>query len=244
MKQIAWSGLSDYNYWNNIAGLCVPSWKDLPGDKFLVTDKIDLTVEGISLIDWQQVGDNYSGFPTKFSQGKKQTNFWRKMKSQIWAIKNLKKYDWVVLLDTDIEVHKFNNLILENILSDIRKQNKLWSVGCSNEGVDAGFIIVDMQNNQVDDFFKEYENFWEEGHILKLKNGYDGDVVEEMTHRYEPLFVYNINTDYGQYFYDVGLYHWGSKISKPIRRSLSNSFEYINEKIDFYEKNRFSDRGV
>jgi hypothetical protein len=228
---IAWSGLSDYNYWTHIASLCVPSWKNLPGDKFLITDEKKFLIDGVSLIDWNDVANVDLGFPVNFSQGKKQTNFWRKMKSQIWAIKNLKKYDWVILLDADIEIYKFDDLLLEKILLGIKEKNVLWSVGKSLEGVDAGFIIIDMAHNHLDNFFKEYEAFWEEGHILNLKNAYDGNVIEEMTKKYEPIFVPNIKIGPGQYYYEVGLYHWGSKDSKPIRKNLINSSEYIMERL-------------
>jgi len=228
--RIAWSGLSDLQYWKNIAQYCVPSWKDLPGDKFLITD-FDLIEGDINIIKWNEVADVTQGFPVKFSKSNKQTNFWRKMKSQVWAIKNLKDYDFLILLDTDIETYNFNREDFFSLINQIDKENPVWSIGSSTNGIDAGFIIINFKNKVLMDLIDEYEKYWEEGHILSLPNGYDGDVVQDMIKTYQPLLIPNINTDFGQYYYKIGLYHWGSKISKPIRRSLINSSEYIKEKV-------------
>lgn len=228
--KIAWSGLADLEYWNAIASYCVPSWVNLPGDKFLVSDIETIDLD-ISLIKWSDVGDGTQGFPVKFSRGTKQTNFWRKMKSQVWAIRNLKKYDFLVLLDTDIEVCDFNIDRFIKIIEDIKYHNIVWSIGSSLEGIDAGFVIVNCNHEKISSLVNDYENYWESGQILSLPNGYDGDVVQEMIKQYEPILVPNQKIDFGQYYYDIGLFHWGSKLSKPIRRGLPSGLEYIRENI-------------
>jgi hypothetical protein len=105
MQKIAWSGLTDSVYWDIIASCCVPSWNTLPGDKYLICDfesYNDITVINSSTID-----NPNSAFLKTHTRSRKQNNFWKKMRSQVWAIKNLKSYECIVLLDTDIEVYDF-----------------------------------------------------------------------------------------------------------------------------------------
>jgi len=230
---IAWSGLSDLNYWNWIAKFCVPSWEVLPGDKFLICDSADITVPSVNIIPWDSVVNIESKFPTTYSRGRKQTNFWRKMQSQVWAIKNLKKYDWLVLLDTDIEVYTLKLESLQEVLDQLQDKNLLWATGESDDGfLDAGIIIINVKHSEIDNFIKIYEDFWETGKIKTLEHGYDGDVVVEMLKLYDSIKIKNFNHGQGMHSYEIGFFHWGSKESKPIRQELNDSSGYIKNKIN------------
>jgi hypothetical protein len=230
---IAWSGLSDFNYWNHIAKYCVPSWQELPGDKFLICDNAELSVPNINIVPWDTVVDPDAKFPKIHSRGRKQTNFWRKMQSQVWAINNLKNYDWLVLLDTDIEVYQLNLESIYNIITQLSEKNLLWATGESQDGfLDAGVIIINTAHPELDKFTEVYKDFWESGKIKSLEHGYDGDVVVEMLKMYESLKIRNFNHGQGMHSYNFGLFHWGSKESKPIRRELDNSLGYIKNKIN------------
>ncbi len=231
--KIAWSGLADLNYWEWIAKFCVPSWKTLPGDKFLICDSTDIEISDITVVPWDTVVNANSKFPTQYSRGRKQTNFWRKMQSQVWAIKNLKNYDWLVLLDTDIEVHELKLEKLYNVLTQLQDRNLIWATGESNDGfLDAGVVVINVKHPDIDNFVKTYEDYWESGKIKSLEHGYDGDVVVEMLKMYESIKIKNFNHSQGMHSYDFGLFHWGSKESKPIRRELDNSLGYIKNKIN------------
>jgi hypothetical protein len=230
---IAWAGLADLNYWNHIAKYCVPSWKELPGDKFLICDSDDVLIPSVNVVQWDNVVNPNAKFPTTYSQSRKQTNFWRKMQSQVWAIKNLKKYDCLVLLDTDIEVYDLKLEILYDTLILLQNKNLLWATGESNDGfLDAGVIIINCKHPEIDNFVKIYEDFWETGKIKLLEHRYDGDVVAKMLELYESVKIKNFNHGRGMHSYDIGLFHWGSKESKPIRQNLNDSVGYIKNKIN------------
>jgi hypothetical protein len=230
---IAWAGLADLNYWNHIAKYCVPSWEELPGDKFLICDSEDVSIPAVNIVQWNSIVNPNARFPTIYSQSRKQTNFWRKMQSQVWAIKNLKKYDWLVLLDTDIEVYDLKLEILYDTVTLLQNKNLLWATGKSNDGfLDAGVIIINCKHPEIDNFVKIYEDFWETGKIRLLEHRYDGDVVAKMLELYESVEIKNFNHGQGMHSYNIGLFHWGSKASKPIRQNLNNSLGYIKNKID------------
>jgi hypothetical protein len=53
-----------------------------------------------------------------FTTNKKQLNFWRKMQSQVWAIQNLTEYDFVFLLDTDVEILDFDQEYFDNVIKN------------------------------------------------------------------------------------------------------------------------------
>ena len=97
IENIAWSGLADEDYYNYIAQFCLPSWNKLPGDKFIVHDSNVISQDGIQIVNWNDVVNLNAVFP-KMCKKTKSHNFWRKMQSQVWAVKNLKKYKWLVLL--------------------------------------------------------------------------------------------------------------------------------------------------
>ena len=230
MQKIAWSGLTDSVYWDIIASCCVPSWNTLPGDKYLICDfesYNDITVINSSTID-----NPNSAFLKTHTRSRKQNNFWKKMRSQVWAIKNLKSYECIVLLDTDIEVYDFNQDIFNKHVNNFLKSNCVWGLGNSQiNDIDAGMIFINPAHPLLNDFVCEYENMWESGEILKLPKPYDGDVVVEMIKKYPFYEIPNWDHGQGQHSYSFGFYHWGSKESKPIRKNLTDSKHFIHEKI-------------
>jgi len=231
--KIAWVGLADKNYWDYIAKYCVPSWSVLPGDKFLVTDEVSLSSDHfLNLIYFDQIKNQNAVF-TKHKISKKTTNFWKKMQAQRWAISTLTDYDWVILCDTDIEVINFNlNLFLDN-LQDIKNQNKLWGIGFKRDmfedSIDSGFISVNMKHPEVNKAFVEYENIWESGKIFNLKKSYDGNAMWEMVTNYPAFKFLETGLGDGKFLYDIGLFHWGGRLPKEIRRNLKDVFLYLEE---------------
>lgn len=228
--KIAWSGLADERYWDLIARFCVPSWINLPGDKFIIHDSNKINIPEINVINWSTVNNVSSKF-LKLTDKSKPLSFWRKMQSQLWAVKNLKKYDFVILLDTDVEVINWNKDKFEDILNQMIESNSIWAVGESQRnGIDSGHIIINMKHPDVEKLFTEYENFWETGEILKLRKWYDGHVIENLIERYP--FVKIKNRDYGSglHVYQIGTVHWGSKEPKILRANWKNNGKSLVEK--------------
>jgi hypothetical protein len=230
MQKIAWSGLTDSVYWDIIASCCVPSWDTLPGDKYLICDfesYNDFTVINSNTID-----NPNSDFLKTHTKSRKQNNFWKKMRSQVWAIKNLKSYDCIVLLDTDIEVYDFNQEIFNKHVDNFLKSNCVWGLGNSQlNNIDSGMIFINPAHPLLNELVYEYENTWESGEILKLPRAYDGYVVLELVKKYPFYEIPNWDYNQGQHNYNFGFYHWGGKESKPIRKNLTDSKHFIHEKI-------------
>lgn len=216
---IAWSGLADRGYWDHIAKYCVPSWIKLPGDKFIIHDDNLVNINGIGVISQETVVDYDCDWINIHNNKKKKTNnFWRKMQSQVWAVRNLKGYDFVVLLDTDIEILDFDEKMFEVELAKFIDSGLIWATGRSNSRChDSGFIIFNINHPRLKELIDCYENIWETGSIFNLKKSYDGHAVESMFDLYPSYKI--MNTDYGKGFhvYDLGLVHYGSKIPKELR---------------------------
>lgn len=232
-KKIAFLGLCDQQYYDHIGKYCLPSWESLPGDKFLITDILDIKEDFLKIIDLTNVLDLESNFIKKFQTSKKVYNFWKKMQSQCWAIKNFKKYDWVVLLDTDIENINFDKVMFDQYLEKIKKNNQLWGIGFKrnmfDDSIDSGFIVVNMLHRDVDVAFKEYENFWNQGKIYDLKKAYDGNVMWEMIKKFPGEYFLTTSYGQGRFIYDIGLIHWGGGEPKEFRKSLIDSKKYVLE---------------
>lgn len=215
--KLAWSGLADADYWKMIAKYCVPSWEKLPGDKFLIHDSNLVKLDFIELVDWKKVYNKNSKFLTMTNKNKP-LGFWRKMQSQIWAVRNLTDYEFLVLLDTDVEILDFDEDLFYEEIEKLKESNFVWATGCSQSGgLDAGHIIVNMKHPNLTDLFTDYENIWESGKILTLDKWYDGNAVESLFEKYPSHRIKNRDYGSGLHVYKIGTVHWGSKLPKQLR---------------------------
>ncbi len=238
--RVAWSGLADSVYYHNIAKYCLPSWRKLPGDKYIVHDAKDITDPNFFVVDWNQVYNKYNKFTT-FCGKTKPINFWRKMQSQIWALRNLRNYDWVVLMDTDVEIFNFSNEEFLNILKGIRDNNFIWATGQSQKNkLDAGHIIVNMRDHRLDQLMYDYENIWESGDIFKLRRYYDGEAVSSLiSSKYPSYKIKNIDHGGGLHTYTLGTVHYGSKIPKMLRALWDGNTDFLVDQM-IQDKRRLS----
>ena len=216
--KIKWSGLADKKYYEYIAKYCLPSWQHLPGEKHIIHDSNKITHKFLNVIDSKKV-ENYNTPFWKIQTSRKKTNnFWRKMQSQVWAVRNIKDCDFLVLLDTDIEVLDFNEDMFNSELEKFIESGYVWATGRSQSRLhDSGFIIFNMNHPDLHTLVNEYENIWDSGEIFNLKKSYDGNAVESMFEKWPSYKI--MNTDYGKglHIYDVGVVHYGSKMPKQMR---------------------------
>jgi len=214
---IIWSGLADEKYYEYIAKYCLPSWSKLPGKKYVIHNSNKINIDNINIVSWDIVPNAESEF-LKNTKRKKSLNFWRKMQSQTWAARNLTDCDFLVLLDTDIEVLDFNLQLFEQELTKFRDSDLVWATGRSQSRLhDSGFIVLRMDHPKLQTLIDDYENIWESGEIFNLSKSYDGDAVKSLFDNYPSYKI--MNTDYGKglHIYDVGVVHYGSKIPKTMR---------------------------
>jgi hypothetical protein len=228
---IAWSGLADSRYFHHIAKYCLPSWQKLPGDKYIVHDSNDINDPNINVIKWEHAYNKNAEF-TKKCKKTKPVNFWRKMQSQIWALKNLKEYEWVVLLDTDVEILDFNQVEFNEILKSIKSTRHFWATGESHrKKLDAGHIVINMRDPRLNQFIYDYENIWESGEIFSLSRSYDGEAVESLFSLYPSVKIPNIDHGGGLHTYTLGTVHYGSKIPKLLRAYLHDTTNFMVDEI-------------
>jgi hypothetical protein len=218
---LLWSGLADEKYYNAIAQYCLPSWTKLPGDKNIIHDSNSIHIDRIFITPWDSVHNKDSKFLLR-KPSKKVWSFWRKMRSQVWAARTFKEhYDFVVLLDTDIEIlESFDKNKLEKELEKFIDSNLVWATGRSQSRLhDSGFIVLNTRHELYNSVIDDYEDTWEgeDCKLSTLAKPYDGHAVESMFEKYPSYKI--MNTDYGKGFhvYDLGLVHYGSKIPKSLR---------------------------
>jgi len=229
---IAWSGLADAKYYDSIAKYCLPSWRKLPGDKYVICDENIIKIPTIKIVQWNDIYNQGNLF-TEFCNRTKPVNFWRKMQSQVWALRNLRDYNFVVLLDTDVEIVKFNQEEFDSILKGLVESKCIWATGESQlKKLDAGHIVVNMSDRRLDQLLYDYENIWESKKILTLDRAYDGDAVESLFEKYPSYKIKNKDHGGGLHTYTLGTVHYGSKIPKKIRSLWTGSPEdMISEMI-------------
>jgi hypothetical protein len=220
--KLSWVGLADEHYYDHIAKYCLPSWTKLPGEKYVIHDADKINIDNIKIIDWKTVPNNKSKF-LEITNKTKPLNFWRKMQSQVWAARNLNDCDFLILLDTDIEVLNFSLTNFELMLKEFQNSNFVWATGRSQSRLhDSGFIVLNTLHPKYNDVINHYENIWESGDIVKLAKPYDGHAVESMFDLYPSYKI--MNTDYGKglHVYDLGFVHYGSKLPKALRQENPN----------------------
>ena len=228
--KLNWSGLADENYWNYIAKHCVPSWNTLPGKKFIISESKSINLPGITVVDWELVPDVNANF-LKLSNRTKQINFWRKMQSQVYAMRNFSDCDILILLDTDIEVINYNEEIFEKCLDDFLNSGLIWATGESQRGgLDAGHIFINTKHKNLKNLINDYEDYWNSGKIFSLDRAYDGHVVEDMIKQYPSFKIKNRDYGSGLHLYDIGTVHWGSKEPKQLRAQWKDSGKSLVEK--------------
>lgn len=214
---VAWSGLADLKYYNLIAKWCLPSWKNLPGVRYVVHDANAIVIPEITVVDWESVANTDAKFLTT-TKKKKPLNFWRKMQSQLWAMNNIVDVDFIVLLDTDIEVLSFDLTKFESELNALLQSGNVWAAGKSQLGhLDAGFIIINARHCRVHELKTRYEDVWESGAIYELNKAYDGHVIESLFSEFPAYRLQNFDHGNGLHIYPLGLVHWGSKQPKQLR---------------------------
>jgi hypothetical protein len=229
---VAWSGLADAKYYELIAKYCLPSWRKLPGDKYVICDENVIKIPAIKIVQWNNVYNQNNLF-TEFCTRTKPVNFWRKMQSQVWALRTLRDYNFVVLLDTDVEIVKFNQEEFDSILKGLLESKCIWATGESQlKKLDAGHIVVNMSDPRLDQLLYDYENIWESKKILDLDKAYDGHAVESLFEKYPSYKIKNKDHGGGLHTYTLGTVHYGSKIPKKIRSLWTGSTDdMISEMI-------------
>jgi hypothetical protein len=225
-----WSGLADKKYWDYIAKYCVPSWQRLPGGKYIISDTKLPDTSFAKTIAWNTVVNNNANF-LKLTTRLKPLNFWKKMQSQVWAIRNLTNCDFLILLDTDIEILDFDEELFLKEMEKLVESNYVWATGESNRGGhDSGFIVLNMKHSLLEELTDYYENIWESGDIFKLEKWYDGHAVESMFERYPSYKIKNRDYGGGLHVYELGLVHYGSKIPKQLRAEWKGDGKNLVEK--------------
>ena len=235
--KIKWSGLADEKYYEHIAQYCLPTWKKLPGKKYIVHDSTAIKNKHLNIVNWNDVVNYNSKYWVTYNNGKKKTNsFWKKMQSQVWAVRNIKDCELLVLLDTDIEVLDFNKEKFNDMLKEFLSTNYVWATGQSQRrGHDSGFIIFKMDHPQLHELINYYENIWDSGEIFNLAKSYDGHAVESMFDLYPSYKIPNTDYGGGLHVYDLGFVHYGSKIPKKLRQTSTQTGQQI---VDNYIKDK------
>jgi hypothetical protein len=149
------------------------------------------------------------------------------MQTQLWAVKNL-KYDFIILIDADIEVVDYSFHTFNQELSKLKENNIPWAVGLKPKediekfkkkttlgpDIDSGMIVVNTAHKSIEEIFTAYEQFWETGSIHELKKAADGEVIFELIKKYPCNFLTTKMLGPGKILYEFGLFHHAGKSNK------------------------------
>lgn len=239
MSNVLIAGMCDKNYWEHIAKYCVPSWKMFPYDRVIISDDKDIVSKDFAtVLDQETFIDYNSNFNTKYCKKIKPFTFWKKMQGQVHAIKTYKNtHDWLLFLDTDIELFDFNKELFDIEFEKLKQSNNIWTIGNYNlGGPDVGVIVFNLKHPNIDKLLDDYVNVWESGKILELGKAYDGEAVLYTTNKYPCNKLEMSHYINGLHIYDNGLCHWCGKSAKVIRQRIDCGKTYIKNIIKEQEK--------
>jgi lipopolysaccharide biosynthesis glycosyltransferase len=179
---ITWVTSLSRDYYNEVAGLTLPSWENLPGDVVFVWDDkpIDMGFGKIAKF-WDIVPPN-DPWMEEGMGGTKADRFWKKSRVQIWAARKLRGL--VIWLDADVMVTK--KLSKSRAIELLHPRNNVWgTLNCgddhpSKDYIDTGVVAFNSKHPDFERFIRDYSLMWYDGRIYKVPQPYDHYAVTEL----------------------------------------------------------------
>ena len=174
-KKIIWFTGLNLEYYNTVYSQVIDSWSLLPGDiKIYSDDMIDVLSNDsrfcISNIDYN-ISKKLNHMEFKF---------FKKSRSIIKGVKeSIGKYDFCIWLDADVKVIRTPDLL--NLLpTDLEIISANSKIPDNNTAIDTGFLAINLNHPNINDWIFQYENFWETIEFDSLTFRYDTLVLEEI----------------------------------------------------------------
>lgn len=169
---ITWVTSLSRDYWNQIAELTIPSWKNLPGDVVFVWDDKPADIGfGTNFNFWKEVSSPADPWITEAMGSYKSDRFWKKSRVQVWAARKFSGL--VIWIDADIMVEKA--LSKQQAINMLHPNDcPAGTLDCGGEyDVDTGVVAFNTRHENFDNFIRDYSLMWYNGELNKLPQPYD-----------------------------------------------------------------------
>lgn len=189
MKKVAWISTLNSGLFQQHYGDAVKTWGNLPGEKYMLFDGDFPNLNFITFLNyWDCIDTQKSKWFTR-KIGKKALRLSYKAYAIIWALENLKNYDIVIWIDSDVSVLKSIDENLLDIGDDLWASllfNYSPNLEFNNQGysVESGIQIFNMTHNDIHRYKECYKDFYESGKVDFLYRPYDNWVSKEMTKQF------------------------------------------------------------
>jgi lipopolysaccharide biosynthesis glycosyltransferase len=190
---ITWVTSLSRSYYDEVANITLPSWKNLPGDVIFVWDDkpIDLSF-GKTVMFYKEIVSPEDPWITEGMGGTKTDRFWKKSRVQIWATRKFKGL--VVWLDADITVN--HPLTRTQAIQMINPGDNVWgTLDIGNDHpqnvdfIDTGIVGFNTRHPSFQNFIRDYSLMWYTGEIFKLHQPYDHYAVQHLSQSW-PVTTY------------------------------------------------------
>jgi hypothetical protein len=174
-KKIIWYTGLNAEYYENVFSQVIDSWAHLPGDvKIYSDDKIE------SLVNDKRLCTVQLDFTSDKNFKDLEYKFFKKSRSILHGIReNVGKYDYAIWLDADVKIIQPPNLtnLLPNNFEIVSANSKIPD---NNTALDTGFLAINLNHPNLNNWVVEYENFWNTDEFDNLTFRYDTLVLEEI----------------------------------------------------------------
>jgi hypothetical protein len=180
---ITWVTSLSKDYWNQVAELTIPSWKNLPGNIVFVWDDKPADVGfGTNVNFFKEVASSNDPWISESMGSYKADRFWKKSRVQVWAARKFSGL--VIWIDADIMVEKL--LSKQQAINMLHPNDCVaGTLDCGGEyDVDTGIVAFNTRHENFDNFIREYSLMWYNGKLNKLPQPYDHYAMSKIRNTY------------------------------------------------------------
>lgn len=169
---ITWVTSLSRDYWNQIAELTIPSWKNLPGEVVFVWDDKPADIGfGTNYNFFKDVASPNDPWISEAMGSYKSDRFWKKSRVQVWAARKFQGL--VIWLDADIMVEK--QLSKQQAINILHPTDRVaGTLDCGGEyDIDTGIVAFNTSHDNFNSFIRSYSLIWYNGRLNELPQPYD-----------------------------------------------------------------------
>ena len=231
-SSITWVTSLSRDYWNQIAEITIPTWKNLPGNVVFVWDDKPTDIGfGTNYNFFKEVASSNDPWITEAMGTYKSDRFWKKSRVQIWAARTFSGL--VVWIDADIVVEKI--LSKQQAINMLHPNDRVaGTLDCGGEyDIDTGIVAFNTRHENFSSFIREYSLMWYNGKLQELPQPYDHYAMSDIRKKFKVKSYVRPSTE------------WSIKYTENVNRyAMENSSlnQYFTHHLGLDKKNELSNK--